>query len=161
MYMPRTKNHKRDPVRRWALPERVFFACGACHILAYAFLNAYPDSGFSAVWIRPTPGYTGNHIVVVREQLAFDYHGYSNWRVLLDHCRRRAQQRWPGWEATLVPLPEDVLISEAKSRRYEGLWLMEPQQFLFDAMPRAQTYLQRFTAPPRLGDVSACGQTGG
>jgi hypothetical protein len=143
------------------LPDRVFFACGACHILAYAFLRAYPGSGFTAVWIRPAAGYTGNHIVVVRGGLAFDYHGYSNWPVLLDHCRRRAQQRWPGWEATLVPLPKDVLISEAKSRKYEGLWLMEPQQFLFDAMPRAQAYLQRFPAPPRLADVSACGRTRG
>lgn len=24
---------KEDPVRRWNLPDRVFFACGACHIL--------------------------------------------------------------------------------------------------------------------------------
>src|SRR5713226_1148799 len=26
------KSVKNDPVRRWALPDRVFFACGACHI---------------------------------------------------------------------------------------------------------------------------------
>jgi hypothetical protein len=37
---------KRNPVRRWAFPDRVFFACGACHILAWpsfaAFLSAGP-----------------------------------------------------------------------------------------------------------------------
>jgi hypothetical protein len=43
MYQLRTKGAKRDPIKRWALPDRVFFACGACHILAYAFLRAYPD----------------------------------------------------------------------------------------------------------------------
>ena len=45
MYKLRTKGAKRDPIKRWALPERAFFACGACHILAYAFLRAYPESG--------------------------------------------------------------------------------------------------------------------
>jgi hypothetical protein len=28
---------------RWALPDRVFFACGACHILAYAFYSGGDD----------------------------------------------------------------------------------------------------------------------
>jgi hypothetical protein len=152
MYKLRTKDGKRDPLKRWALPEKVFFACGGCHILAYAFLKAYPDRGFGAIWIRPFQGYTGNHIVVVRDELAFDYHGYSNWHRLLAHFRRRAQQRWPGWDASLVGIPDEVLVSEAKSKMYDGLWLMEPQQFLFDALPRAEAYLRRFPEPPRRAD---------
>jgi hypothetical protein len=147
MYKLRTKGGKRDPLKRWALPERVFFACGACHILAYAFLQAYPDSGFAPVWIRPKPGYTGNHIVAIHDESVFDYHGYSNRQAFFAHVRRRAEQRWPGWDATLVPLPVDVLISEPKSRQYAGLWLMEPQQFLHDSLPRAYAYLKRFPAP--------------
>jgi hypothetical protein len=67
---------KQDPARRWSLPERVFFACGACHILAYAFLKAYPSSGYAPLWIKPAEGFTGNHIVVVRGEMAFDYHGF-------------------------------------------------------------------------------------
>lgn len=47
---------KQDPARRWSLPDRVFFACGACHILAYAFLKAYPRSGFAPLWIKPSKG---------------------------------------------------------------------------------------------------------
>src|SRR5215470_7959431 len=73
MYKLRTKGGKRNPTINWALPDRVFFACGACHILAYAFLKAYPDSEFTPVWICPAKGYTGNHILVVHDQLAFDY----------------------------------------------------------------------------------------
>jgi hypothetical protein len=49
--------------------------------------------------------------------------------------------------ATLVDLPKDVLISEAKSRQFEGLWLREPKQFLHDALPRADRFLNRFPAP--------------
>ena len=31
---------KKDPQRRWNLPDRIFFGYGACHILAGAFLAA-------------------------------------------------------------------------------------------------------------------------
>ena len=66
----------------------------------------------------------------------------------MTHVRRRAQQWSPGWSATLVPIDEDALVSSAKSRTYAGLWLKEPGDFLFDAMPRARAYLRRFPPPP-------------
>jgi hypothetical protein len=44
-------------------------------------------------------------------------------------------------------LPMDVLISESKSREYDGRWLREPKQFLHDAMPRAEQFLRRFFRP--------------
>lgn len=138
---------KSDPEKRWALTERVFFACGACHILAYAFLEAYPDAGYGAVWIKPTTGFTGNHIVAVRDGRAFDYHGHSSWPALLAHTTAKANRWWPGWTETLVPLPKDVLVSEPRSRTYDGLWLREPGQFLHDALPRARAFLARFPPP--------------
>ena len=152
MYLLRTKGGKRNLILNWALPERVFFACGACHILAYAFLKAYPISGFTPMWIRPATGYTGNHILVARDRLAFDYHGYSDLPRLLAHMKRKANRWWPGWDAELIQLPEEILVSELKSKTYDGLWLREPKQFLFDAMPRAQRYLQRFPPPPECAD---------
>ena len=138
---------KGNPVKRWELPERVFFACGACHILAFAFLERYPDCGFAPIWIRPAKGFTGSHIVVVRDDVAFDYHGYAHWPVLLDHTRRKANRWWPGWTSDLLPLPPGVLVSEIRSRLYDGLWLREPKQFLHDALPRAQAFLNRFPEP--------------
>jgi hypothetical protein len=145
MYMRRTPGAKRDPVKQWALPDRVFFACGACHVLAAAFLEAHPRAGFSPRWIRPADGHPGHHIVVVRDDgLAFDYHGYSEWPALFAHMRRRARQWSAGWEATVLSLPEDVLLSGEASRAFEGLWLKGPRDFLFDPMPRARAYLGRF-----------------
>jgi hypothetical protein len=151
MYRLRTKGGKRDPAIQWGLPDRVFFACGACHILAYAFLKRYAGRGFAPLWIRPAAGYTGNHILVTRGRLAFDYHGYSDLAKLLAHMQRRAERWWPGWHCKLLELPAEVLVSEAKSRDYEGLWLKEPGQFLFDALPRAERFLERYPPPPRSG----------
>lgn len=140
---------KRDPVKRWNQPDRVFFACGACHILAWAFLQKYPTAGFSPLWIKPADGFTGNHIFLTRDDgLAFDYHGYSRRDRLLAHTHEKANRWWPGWHAETVPLPPGVLVSEARSRTYDGLWLREPGQFLHNALPRAEAYLARFPAPP-------------
>jgi len=147
MYRLRTVGGKRNPVKNWGLPERVFFACGACHILAYAFLDAYPNAGFRPIWIRPIESYTGNHIVVVRDHLVFDYHGYSHWPTLINHMKRKANRWWPGWDAELIELRKEVLISEVESRMHQGLWLREPLQYLHNALPRAERYLHRFPAP--------------
>jgi hypothetical protein len=138
---------KRDPRLRWDLSERVFFACGACHILAYAFLERYSDPSFRVIWLKPDAGFTGNHIFVASERWIFDYHGYSARERFLSHTWSKARRWWPGWGATQVELPCEVLISEAKSRTYEGLRLREPGQFLHDPMPRARAYLSRFCAP--------------
>ena len=133
---------------RWALPDRVFFACGACHILAHAFYRRHGRADMQALWLKPAAGHTGNHIVVASDDWVFDYHGYAERGAYLAHVFRRARQRWPGWDASLISLPWNVLISEAKSKTYDGLWLREPRQFLHDATPRAEAFLDRFPPPP-------------
>ena len=143
-----TKVERGDLVRRWALPDRIFFACGACQVLAYAALQTFP--GFKAIWIKPHQGYIGNHIVAVRGDTALDYHGVSRWPVQLAHTRNKSRRWWPGWDADLIELPPDVLISEAKSRTYNGLWLRQPDQFLHDPLPRAYRFLDRLDAARRL-----------
>ena len=148
MYRIRSKDYsKDDPEQRWALPDRIFFACGACHILAHAFLERYGSTDLKAVWIKPNQGFFGNHIFVDGGEWVFDYHGYCDRKRLLDHTFKVARRWWTGWGASLVELPPDVLVSEAKSRSYAGLWLREPGQFLHDASPRAHAYLARFPAP--------------
>ena len=89
---PRKYNYdKRNMVDRWNLTERVFFACGACHILAYAFLKRYaPDNG-SAIWVQPKTGYIGKHIFVEMGNIVFDYHGYSDRDKFLIHMFKRAK----------------------------------------------------------------------
>jgi hypothetical protein len=63
MFFPKV-DVKNDPVRRWHRPDRHFFANGACQVLAFAFLERYPDLGFHARWIKPAAGFTGNHTYV-------------------------------------------------------------------------------------------------
>ncbi|MCJ2087852.1 hypothetical protein MKK88_17955 [Methylobacterium sp. E-005] len=148
MYRRRTPGAKRNPLKRWNLPDRVFFACGACHILAHAFLERYGRPNMIVHWFKPAPGFTGNHIVVATEAWVFDYHGYSARERYIAHTFARARHWWPGWEAELIALPPEVLVSEERSRRHAGLWLREPGQFLHEPLPRARRYLDRFGPPP-------------
>jgi hypothetical protein len=76
MFFPKV-NVKNDPGLRWNRPDRHFFANGACQVLAFTFLERYPDMGFHARWIKPAAGFTGNHIYVTNGDSAFDYHGLT------------------------------------------------------------------------------------
>ena len=82
---------KTDPVRRWHRPDRHFFANGACQVLAFAFLERYPDLEFRARWIKPAAGFSGNHVYVTDGINAFDYHGLTT--------EQRACSRWPSGAA--------------------------------------------------------------
>ena len=151
MYQTRTQGYsKNDPVKRWALPDRVFFACGACHILAWVLFEQYPDQKATPLWFCPGDGYIGSHIVVASDNWIFDYHGFSCREKYIEHTIKGAQRKWRGWHASLVELPKEVLVSEKLSRNYIGLWLREPNQFLHNALPRARKFLGRFPPPPKL-----------
>jgi hypothetical protein len=148
MFFPKI-DVKNDPMRRWHRPDRHFFANGACQVLAFAFLARYPELEFHARWIKPAAGFTGNHIYVTDGINTFDYHGITTEQRLLAFGFERARRLFPGWDAALVDLPTEVLVSEHRSRQIEGLWLREPGQFLQDALPRAHRFRDRF------GDIGA------
>jgi hypothetical protein len=100
--------------------------------------------------MKPASGFTGNQVVATDGETAFDFHGYCAWDRLLARARRKNGQRMRGWSCTLVESPADVLISEAKSRTHDGLWLRGPEQYLHDALPRARAYVLRFKVPSHI-----------
>ena len=96
MFFPKI-DVKTDPVQRWHRPDRHFFANGACQVLAFAFLERYPDPEFRARWIKPAPGFSGNHIYVTEGINALDYHGLTTEQRLLALAFRRGRRFFPGW----------------------------------------------------------------
>jgi hypothetical protein len=137
---------KEDPIKRWNLSDRTFFACGACHILAHAFLEKFPKSGFLPIWIRPKPGYTGNHVFVTDGRLVFDYHGFSDRQKFLEHYFSKARRLFPGWDADLIEVTTS-LISREDSKTI-GMDIRGPEQYLYNALPRASYYLNKFDFSP-------------
>ena len=129
---------KKDPVRRWALPDRIFFGHGACAILAGVFLRHPPLPGaWHAERIVPHAGHAGNHIFVTDGCVAFDFHGYACRDRLLAHHRRQWSARSPGWDADLEVVDFDLLdTKELNARRMLG-----PDQYLQDPVPRAMRFV--------------------
>jgi len=94
---------KKDPVRRWALPDRVFFGNGACHILAGVYLLDSPLPGFFAERLVPAEGFAGSHVFVTDGTIAFDYHGYCDRsRLLQKHTNNWSREYNAGWKGSLL-----------------------------------------------------------
>ena len=131
---------KKDPVRRWALPDRVFFGNGACHILAGVYLRQACLPGFHAERILPGEGYAGNHIYVTNGTIAFDFHGYSiRNRLVRHHTSAWAGEYRAGWNCRLERVDFDLLnTADLNDRKMLG-----PDQYLHDAAERARRYLAK------------------
>lgn len=133
---------KQDPERRWALPDRIFFGHGACHILAGVFLSAPPLPGFYAERIIPGEGFSGNHIYVTDGEIAFDYHGYCGRAALLQHhVSGWTAGSAPGWNYVLERVAFDLLSTvDLNDRQMRG-----PDQYWCNPIPRAQAFIARFS----------------
>lgn len=129
---------KREPQRRWQLPDRIFFGHGACHILAGVFLADPPRPGFHAERIIPGEGFAGNHIFVTDGTVAFDFHGCScRTRLLRHHTGQWSDASAPGWHCRLERVTFDLLDTAALNARK----MLGPDQYLHDPRPRAQAFV--------------------
>ncbi|TPJ28851.1 hypothetical protein [Mesorhizobium sp. B2-7-2] len=134
---------KRNPEKRWGLPDRIFFGHGACAILAGVFLKNPPFEGFYGERIVPADDFAGNHIYVTNGVIAFDYHGYSCRRRLLEHHEKGWASYSPGWHCTITKVDFDLLDTVELNRRK----ILGPDQYLYDPVPRVFRFLQRLDHP--------------
>jgi len=139
MYKPKV-DVKKDQYRRWHQPDRRFFACGACQILAHAFLETYPRSKYYAVWVKPAEGFRGNHVFVTDNTYTFDYHGYSTLQKFKLHTEKRNNMYYPGWGCEFVELNLNLNSPEPRSI---GMFALSSTEFLHDALPRAKEFVLR------------------
>jgi hypothetical protein len=130
---------KEDPRRHWALPDRIFFGRGACHILAGVYLQRPPLTGFYAERIIPVGSARGSHVYLTDGFVAFDCLGYSARRRLLDHHGKGCSRHYPGWDCVIETVDFDLLDTAELNRRN----MSGPDQFLSDAAARARAYLAR------------------
>jgi hypothetical protein len=134
---------KRNPERRWALPDRIFFGHGACAILAGAFLRNPPLEGFYAERIVPDEGFFGNHYYVTDGWVAFDYHGYSGRERLLEHHAKGWAGDYPGWGCRIEVVDFDMLDTGELNRNK----MLGPDQYLHDPIARAEAFIARVDHP--------------
>jgi len=127
----------------WERPDSLFFAAGACHILAHVFMELYPSSGFHPFIIVPKNHARGYHVFVSRNEVAFDAQGYrSRAELIATHVDRR-HRRDPAWEYLIVALDVPVVTPDFCAK-YGHLSFDEYHR---NPELRALVYLSTFPTP--------------
>lgn len=141
----RTPEEARDIRLSWARPDLRFFSAGACHILAFVFLETYPRSGFRPRFIRPAAGFRGSHLYVSNGDVAFDAQGYVPEDELLRSHRAALDALQPGWRADVLDVT-GTLAEFCAAHDHRA-----PEDFPDGVWSRARRHLARFPAPPEPG----------
>lgn len=137
----RTPAEKQDIQLSWKRPDLAFFSAGACHILAFAFIEQYPKAGFTIKFIRPVQGFSGMHLYVSDGVQAFDAQGYFTEAELWREYRDAHIKAFPGWEAEIIDI-QVPLTEFCKANQHRP-----PKDFPCDVWARAQAYLATFPSP--------------
>lgn len=147
----RTDAERRDQRLAWQRPDKAFFAAGACHILAWTFLEVYPAAGFRPVGLRRVGQAHPGHAYVTDGTWAFDHDGWTLEEELLEVTRCAHTRSGPEIEIERLDLGVDLeaFCVEHNSRT--------PDQFAFDPRPRALRYLATFDTPDEVLGTSAPG----
>jgi hypothetical protein len=140
----RTPEEMVDQTLSWARPDRGFFAAGACHILAWAFLETAAGQGFRPLGLRRVGEPYAFHVIADNGVLAFDYAGWTARGELLAVIRGAIGEERPGTAVQEIELPAD--LAEFCALQHHRL----PHQFAGEVRARARAYLRWLD--PTLGD---------
>lgn len=144
MFRPKI-NFKNDPKKQWAQTDRIFFGFGACHILAGVFLEMNPDYEFYGEWIIPHEGFRGHHMYATNGVVAFDFHGYSWRKDLLDRYWKSHEDIYPNWNADIKKIDFHLLnTEELNARNHRG-----PDQYFDNSRKRAEKFITNKRIPTR------------
>lgn len=135
----KTESNQATLQARWHRPDRVFFAKGACHVLAEVFLRRHATQGFRPVLIWPAAGFRGSHLFVTDGATVFDWHGYSAYEPFLTHALDKLRRQQAGWAGELIPV-EGSPAAEAFCTQYNH---RRPEEFYGDVIARADGFLDR------------------
>lgn len=124
----------------WERTDRAFFAAGACHILAWAFVRQFPDRGFGVVALRKLGESNAFHVYASDGTLAFDYEGFTPEHDLLAATDAAEAASGP-IERLAVTTSMETFCSEHDHR--------EPADYAYLPWERARTYIRQFLWPER------------
>lgn len=143
LHYERTEEESNDEQLSWLRPDIGFFAAGACHVLAWAFLERHPNEGFEIVHIRPKSPYNrGHHVIASNGEWVFDYFGWTRESEIINMARASYGAIYPGWDFDRIVIDTDIeTFCEQNNHR-------SPSQFFSSPWERAQRYLDRFGPVP-------------
>lgn len=150
MYKPsylfdRTPEQKKDIFASWERDDQSFFASGACHILADAFVQLHRDEGYKMVHLKPAEGFSGNHVYASNGTWAFDHNGWAREAELLEVTERAFVDRYPDWSYQRNEIEWTMTSLETFCRANNHRL---PWQYAYLPWERAYRYISKFSSRP-------------
>jgi len=134
----RTKAERNDQRLSWQRSDQAFFAAGACHILAWAFVTGRSNSNFQIVALRKVGEKHASHVIASDGVWAFDHDGWTRESDLL--AVTAAFEPEKPWESLLITADLGAYRRSHDHRL--------PEQYAEDPWPRARAYIARFPPSP-------------
>ncbi|MBF6278561.1 MULTISPECIES: hypothetical protein [Nocardia] len=122
-----------DQQLSWNRDDQAFFAAGACHILAYAFLEIH-TRGWNPIGLWPSSADNPSHVYASDGTWAFDHCGWTPEPELL--LASRAAEPHADYQRRPILMGLD----EFCARHYHRT----RTEFACDPWPRAHDYISRF-----------------
>ena len=146
LHFERTSEEFKDQEASWKRSDKAFFAAGACHILAFTFVELANDPDLQIIFIKPAEafGNIGTHVYVKKGEWAFDYSGWTKESELLAETAKDYAAAHLGWEYTTV-----VIESDLKTFCLDHNHRL-PEKFAHDPTKRAKKFIQKYTMHPNV-----------
>ncbi|MGV9214261.1 hypothetical protein ACTFTM_20580 [Micromonospora sp. RB23] len=133
---------RRTPIERadqrvaWDRADQAFFAAGACHILAWACRDVYPDKSIDVIAVRHAGEPQVFHVYAAWNGWAFDHSAWNFESQLL-----AVNTHFEGQPLQRLTITED--LAEFCDKHRHRL----PDEYWQDPFPRARRYVGRYTPP--------------
>ncbi len=138
----RSPEERRDPFLSWQRDDSAFFASGACHVLAFLFVQIHQHEGFRIEFLRPRNHDAGTHVFASDGDWCFDFNGWSLRNEFLEVNEHDYRSAYAGWSYDLI------VVNEAIETFCLSNGLRTPQNFFHMPWVRAYHYIARFPPKP-------------
>jgi hypothetical protein len=132
----RTPAERVDQELAWNRTDQAFFAAGACHILAWTFVEQRPYFGIAA--LRKVGEANPSHVIATDGRWAFDHDGWTMETDLLAATAQYEPEK--PWELLSVSTDLGTFCATNNHRL--------PDLYFDDPRPRARAYIARFPPTP-------------
>jgi hypothetical protein len=143
IYYKRTPEEKVDKFLAWKRDDISFFAAGACHILAFMFMELhYNEEKYTIIGIKAINDKYVHHVYVTDGIWAFDYAGWTLEDDLLKVTKKANLEINKDWDYEKFFIKED-LETVCKKQFHRP-----PSYFPYLPWERAYNYIKKFPASP-------------
>ena len=146
LYYKRTPQQRADKFLSWNRDDTSFFAAGACHILAYQFMELHSiNKKYNIIGLKSVHDTNVHNVFVSDGTWAFDYAGWTLEDELLAETKMAHTAVNKDWEYEKVLITEDL---ETFCKQYNH---RAPAHFAYLPWERAYKYIKMFDPrPPEL-----------